>query len=421
MKRIIIRLTTICGFVMCAIVAARGVHAGLSLEISSHKDVYLVWEPLYVKVSLRNMGQEPQEAIRLLTPDMGFVSFEVSLPGKPPRPYVSCGEALLAGEPVPVQIRPGGSYSATVDLTHEPGREEPRKLEPLLSRPGGYSIQATYRDSRVELTSNSLTITVVEPEGVDLAAFGVLQSNPLSQQYGPWSAVGRNSFHDIVTGFPESRYAAYSAFSLGIERHVHASRDLVLGTKESKEAADAAAQLFLLAARSMPGTPMSLLALRRAGVDYATAGKMDIGGQLLQEALSHPAATDEDRVQALSWLQLLQEGYWQTGRREAQTEAKIRIPIRPFAKALGLFVSWDQKSGKATIRNRGTEMILLPKEDCVILNGMVTSSVPMSLDEGQTKVPPQIMASLMADYYGAGMRDALSRLLALLPAAGSSE
>jgi len=399
--------------------------AGLVLTIDTPKLDYLLDECIYITVTMKNTGSQSAEVVNLLTPDMGIVSFEITPPGDGSRLYNSCGKATLDISSIAksvVRLAPGDKYSASVDLSHEPGDKNPRRLTPLLSRSGQYLIRATYathKDWGVDpliIGSNELRIVVSEPQGADRATYDLLHCSPSSKVYGPWSLAGQQTtcFTELLTRFPQSRYAVYARFYLACWYNLVSGEVYERGTPEMREASKAAAVLFSSVAKATGETPLGVLGMMCAGRNYAKAGDLDLGRSLLEKAFCSPVATDEDRIQALSWLHLLESGYWQTGH-SVNADTRQSLSLRRFAKALGFSVDWDPATKEATVSGYRFRSTFRPQVGTMSIDGANWSKVAASLVDAQICVSPSVVATLMVERWGEGVANTLSSLLAKAP------
>ncbi len=76
-------MSTLTGLVGCLVLLAGiAAAADLQLVVTSPKNQYLPDEPLFVTVTLNNVGIAELAALRLLDPGDGVVSFEISAPGE---------------------------------------------------------------------------------------------------------------------------------------------------------------------------------------------------------------------------------------------------------------------------------------------------------------------------------------------------
>ena len=129
---------------------------------------------------------------------------------------------------------------------------------------------------------------------------------------------------------------------------------------------------------------------------------------LLEQSFLSPAATDYDRLEALSWMDHVESGEFErSGGLFVESQGvKLSLPLRALAKALGFSVGWVAASNTATISSPRMKASLRPDEDDMMVNGVRRIGVRTSLKDGRTLVSPSVIATLMAEHYGKGMADA---------------
>lgn len=134
----------------------------LALEISPDKTEFLLGEPIWIDVTLRNTGSDTlMIPHRIQSPDRGNLEFLVTTDGDtldysgPMGSYVRQPQAL----------EPGGGITRQHDILESYGRpvDGTKMLERQIS-PGEYTVQAK---AFVNVVSNALDITVVEPSGTE--------------------------------------------------------------------------------------------------------------------------------------------------------------------------------------------------------------------------------------------------------------
>jgi hypothetical protein len=410
---------------LLVLLASAPSRADLALEVTAEKGQYLLDEPLYVTVALRNVGARDALVVRALHPGMGLLALEVAPPGEGPHVVDPCGKFELGPGyfvRATVLLAPGDHYTGAVELTRE---MTPSGAQNVLRRPGRCAIRATYAIPEglpagpLSLRSNELSLLVSEPEGVDRQAYEALLSCPRPER-GPglWNSTPETAdcFEAVVRDYPDSRYALYARLYIADARYIPGT-SIHRGTVEGRAELEQAAPLYSSVADEAGATPLGVHARGMAGRAFGALGDAARAQALFEQAFVSPAATDEDRLLTLSAMRLLGQGYFQEmGGLVAQTSSQgPQLPLRRFARAMGLSVHWDASARTARVSGRGIRASLRPAAGSMVINGTARVRVPVSLKNGRTHVSPSVIAALMAEQRGRGVANALAGLLAALP------
>jgi tetratricopeptide (TPR) repeat protein len=360
----------------------------------------------------------------MLDPSMGLLTFEIGAPDGTVRAYRPQGQATLAAEGIAesvIWLVPGGDYDAAVDLTYEMRGGKPATV---LSQPGEYRLRARYSIPKdwpagpLSLSSDEVPITVGQPQGVDAEAHAALYDCALPYDLRPWNAAKQQqeSYERVLRDYPESAYALYARFSLGDILNfdgVHRMR----GTPAGASSLERAAVLYRDAAEEDGDTPFGLYALRVAARCFAQLGDSTTAQDLLERSFLSPAATADDRVWALTFMDHVQTGVFRrgSGYGPATPTARLQVPLRRFADALGFRVDWDSSRRAVTASGARAKAVFRPDKGAIVINGAPRKGLWTSLAQGQTLVSPSVIATLMAEQYGTGMAKALAPLLAAAP------
>lgn len=382
--------------------------ADLVLEIVSPKTHYLLDEPLFVTVTIRNAGAADVPIFRALDPGSGFLTFEIVPPGEQPRQYkpLVSGQWSLRGlaEQV-VHLGSGERYSSAADLTCEAG------VQTVLSQAGEYVIRALYAIREglpagpVTIRSNELSLLITQPQGRDRAAYEALYQGARTADRGPWNSYSDQAacYEQLLHEFAESGYAIHARFYLAQVYESDGGEGSLRGTPDGAGLLQKAGVLYASVAEEAGDTPLGVYAKRVAGRCFANLGDVAQAQVLFEQAFLAPGATDGDRLEVLSWLGHLQSGLFQesAGLGRPSTTTQLRLPLRPFAEALGFSVDWDSTTRTVVVRNSKVGCTLQPHKDLMVINGTEHTGVTMSLKDGHLKVPVSVIDALMTEQRGA--------------------
>jgi hypothetical protein len=412
---------------MLAVVPAR---AELALRIGVDQTRYLLGEPLLVRVDVSNQGANDVVMIRDFDPGVGFLAFVITSPAQPSHKYQPWGHGDYGPgglAQVALQLAPGEHYSGVVDLTYEIVRESRTRASrvPLLSCSGEYVLRATYAiragapGGPLAISSNELHFVVSEPEGVDRAAYEVLKRGARSADRGPWNAYAEQAdcYETLLRQYPDSGYAIHAQFYLAQVYELDGEL-AKRGTPAGAAAMENAAALYASVAEQARDMPLGVYAMRLSARCRAKLGDPVQANTMLEQAFLSAAATDQDRLEALSWMRHVESGLFheESGLAHGKVAtAKARLPLRRVARALGLSASWDPETKTMKISGRKVRAALRPGEDFMLVNGQQRTGVRTWLANGEARVSLSVVATLMAEQRGGGVANALSGLVARAP------
>ncbi len=190
--------------------AARGSEqAGIVVRVEAPQPRVLLGEPVTIIASLANEADQPIVISPVMGLEGSFLKLWVGDPSGCVRryqPYV-----LATVEHVPVLFYPGQSVAETYTLL---SNWEGRHAFPSAGR---YEVSATFdRDNR-SLRSNTLTIEVLEPQGIDAEAFPLVFADDSAQFLGVQSyhyQEGIADLRNLLSDYPNCTYAPYAAYAL---------------------------------------------------------------------------------------------------------------------------------------------------------------------------------------------------------------
>ncbi|MCX6345265.1 MAG: HEAT repeat domain-containing protein [Armatimonadetes bacterium] len=305
--------------VMCILIILFAVTAAwceMALSVSASKSAYLIGEPLYVVLAIKNTGTANDKLIAFFMPDANLVGFEIATPDGKMHVYKSPGQIDLSNEgweAAVVSLAPGNKRTASIDLTFENSLDQC-----LLAQRGEYRLRATYSIKSnwpapaCSLKSNELILKVNEPIGVDKSAYQLLLNSQITAEHGLWNCfpAQESCYRQLIKRYPKSGYALYAKFYLAKVVGLKALMSL-RGTQGARAAVVEAASLFDEVYQSAGETSFGLLAKRYAARAYARLGNSSKAKELLQSASGSAASTDEDSLECASFMDAVEKGRFQ--------------------------------------------------------------------------------------------------------------
>ena len=376
---------------LLCLLAAVADASSLKLTLSADKREYLLDEPFFVRVTVRNTGDEDVAIWReLLGPETSGVLFRITKPGEKPRDWqpeyvLDWVQSADAG----IYLIPEEEFSRTHDLTRD-WTCCPDHVDTLFSVPGKYTIEA--RGNRYE-PSSSLHVTVVEPEGDDAKARAMLLAYPRTTREPLWDHHYRmeNGYRRLINEYPHTRYAMYARFYLAQGFWIEPTLWTAKTRRQSTETAGLY-RAFIGAARSGMVTALAQRLCARAS---AIGGNFGDAMECLEQALVNPGASIEDRVEALRWMQITATG--------GMKKPYAYVPVSSLAKAFGMKVSLEPLKDTLTV-TMGDDTLVIPRnKSTYLLNGETHDGgslwAPGDTVE-QIELPmPTIQAFLQAHYH----------------------
>ncbi len=192
-------------------------YTSLKLFAKVDKDSYVVGEPVYLTVQLRNTGSSPVRVFKRLKPDDGFIIVHLTAPDGGPAGFAPLGVNDTAAQME--ELRPGAEVGAVFPLFYG-------AMGWTFPRPGTYKEIVTYRLPRPkqepeETKSEALTINVSQDKTG--AGTFLLERGPAATEAGKfllWESgdhlrrgIGR--LESLIEKFPDSPLPDYARFALG--------------------------------------------------------------------------------------------------------------------------------------------------------------------------------------------------------------
>jgi len=382
--------------------------ADLALEVSAPKTDYLLFEPLFVTVTLTNTGPEEVRLPVVLDTAMQLLSFEITAPGEPPHPY----RPWVVGDFGPdgpaqalMTLGAGERYSADADLTYEMGEDDALTV---LNRPGEYRIRAFYSvpaqwpKGPLTVSSDKVRLVVSQPQGANRAAFDILTKVP-RHGFWPWSIRTQAApyYRRIRHRYPQSAYAPYASYYLAQLYHSDGT-DRMRGTREGRSHFEAAPRLHLSAADRVGDTPFGLHARMWAGRVLGQLGSVQKAQQCFEDVFLSPHAADDMRIEILSSMTSTETDILlrYPGHEGIARSAVVYLPLEVSAQALGFSVTWDEKRESATVTGPRVSMTVVPSESAVTINGDKLAHARATVKNGAVFVSPSAIRTMMLAHRG---------------------
>lgn len=208
-------------FALACLLMPVGVSVALAdvvLSLTTDKNVFLLGEPLTVDVELRNEDGNVEEVVKYLAPEYKFTSYMITRPDGQSVPYEPVTMLNVRGN-YRIALSPGEVISATAKIFFG-------NKGWLFTEPGSYRIQASHTAlDGGPIVSNELDIEIASPttEAHRAAAEVMLTSEVglfLLWNGGDQLQDARASLQQISDQFPETVYAGYADFALGMNLSV---------------------------------------------------------------------------------------------------------------------------------------------------------------------------------------------------------
>lgn len=398
----------------CAVLAmtTTTVHAALVLELTTPKARYLVGEPLFVVLTLRNTGVDDAMFVRSFALWTTRLTFDITPPGGERYRYESPLAATGGrNDTRGTYLGAGETYSASFELTWQKGKQS---VACLLSQPGYYTIQAAYTlpgEPKVVLQSNEHQLLVKEPQGTDREVYNLLREIPRLDEENLWLAgkgadgLAIECYNRIVREYPDSGYTPHVAFFLA---SIYDARHKMKKAEKGVDEIGRAAQLFTLAAEKLYDSPLRSMALELTGRCLAEVGNLTQAWGMFEAALTSPAATDEDRLRMLLSMEHLPSEFNHDGSDPGSAmSAEPGLRLRPVAEALGFRVGWDNRTKTIAVDGTRLHGTLQVGKAAATLNGVAHTDIAPSLRNGEVLVSPSLVRALLVAQRSKGKNSVL--------------
>jgi hypothetical protein len=183
----------------------------LTLELTPMQGDYVLYEPVYLRVTLRNSGSAPVDVTEEMSLETQMSTFYIAGSDDTWQP-VNVG---FVGEPrgPRVRLEPGGTHVGSQLLLYSPADSAH-----LFPEPGTWKVRAVLHRFGMapDVDSNVADIKVGSPTGADAEAAAVFSTAPvvrLVMNLGEDPAAVRD-LQQIIEEHPDSRFADYARFYL---------------------------------------------------------------------------------------------------------------------------------------------------------------------------------------------------------------
>lgn len=184
--------------------------SSLTLHLATTKHRYIRLEPVPVVLRLSNPTRRKVEATTTLNIEANEVELIITDPAGQEKRIRGLSSQSSFYSPGVLTIKPGESYSEKQVLA--------LALNDIFRESGKYHLQVGLYDraSREQILSNTVSVSIVEPEGLDGSAFNYLTNNVDPSTF--FESVSRSSpakAEEFVELYGESVYADYVTYLLG--------------------------------------------------------------------------------------------------------------------------------------------------------------------------------------------------------------
>ncbi len=202
--------------------------SGLTTQLSSEKDVYMLGEPVTLSLRIQNRTSAPVVIYGTIDVRFGFVSLEVAAKGGGYRQYRGGGIETSDGYFGPSSMEPGKKFSTSFTVLFNVASTDPDELPGcyIFSKPGRYFLRVRLSNIIPDeiIYTESIRVKVVAPKGTDAAVWKLLQTKDAAyflhtgrpRSYNDISIL--KEFEQIIARYPNSAYAPYMQRSLNIFR-----------------------------------------------------------------------------------------------------------------------------------------------------------------------------------------------------------
>lgn len=191
--------------------------SGLTLALSSTKRSYVLGEPVYVSVELRNDGDQPFEIFPYLEPGEGVMSVDVTKPDGSRFRFLPMGEADSDADLI--SIEPGESHGTVFQVFFGGAGW-------TFGEPGRYTLHAIYQkhggSSRAVIMAEPIEISIGTDE-IEVGRYLLSGDEDVLLETGKflvWQAgdhlrKGQARLLNLVDRAPDSIVATYAEFAMG--------------------------------------------------------------------------------------------------------------------------------------------------------------------------------------------------------------
>ena len=212
------------------------------LVLEAEQTQFMVGEPVYITVRLRNTGSAPADVFHVLDPRAGAIRVAIESPSIPRRVFLPL--SLVDVEKGVRPLAAGQELSVAIPIFYG-------GLKWTFSHPGTYTVTAIYRhkDSArgQTLRSNPITLSFSEADGagrllMDASGPSEEAARFLLWQQGDHLHHGLDRLRNVVATFPESPLADYVQLALGHNLTIP-FRDYSIGKTRRQDCEGASAHL----------------------------------------------------------------------------------------------------------------------------------------------------------------------------------
>jgi hypothetical protein len=211
---------------LSGVAAAEPRFEDLTLQIRAMNDTIFPMEPVRLRITLTNGTLQPILAHDSLHPGIGALKLYVA--GETEQFHLTQAGSTLAisiGGHRRV-LPPGFGRSEQHNIWH--GKTANSPFGSPFPVPGEYLLKAalTSRSGKSKIESNVVKVRVMEPEARDEEAWEYLKKRELKNEYF-FLCSGGNSVpkEEFVGRFPNSRYAVYGHYALGVSYYTNKDLD----------------------------------------------------------------------------------------------------------------------------------------------------------------------------------------------------
>ena len=206
--------------------------APVKMKISVQKEAFLVGEPILINCEFTNVSNESISFLPKKAIDFVFIGFRITRPDGKIYQFLPGVEVELNRHALvkPIVLSPGDSCNQIINpiVGIVMNEAKGRTLDFVMRAPGTYQITAVYKNpyhftkvavwSGEIVSSNSVSLKIVKPQGEDAEALAAWDSPAIKKLFGYYGTAHGSkqlaALKAFVENYPNSAYSDYANYYL---------------------------------------------------------------------------------------------------------------------------------------------------------------------------------------------------------------